>query len=186
MKTTKYIETVTSERIKWLEEIRNDISDIFTSIDYICTSTTIFLSILAERETLVGINISNSNDRDFITSRVEKLKVQAEKLQAEIYNQDNKTALTRKLYLISLRLNYKEDQDIIKELDKAREILNHNRYDMIMIDELRQISQKVIIDIRTVLKNEWEKVKRESQKGRNTDNIIIKIRKLIKPKKYGE
>ena len=32
LKTTKYIDTITSERIKWLEIIRNEVSEIVTNV----------------------------------------------------------------------------------------------------------------------------------------------------------
>ncbi len=32
LKTTKYIETITSERIKWIQVVRNDFNDLISSL----------------------------------------------------------------------------------------------------------------------------------------------------------
>lgn len=51
LKTTKYIETITSERIKWLDIIRNEVTNIITNIHF---TLTVYSENIKNRESIIS------------------------------------------------------------------------------------------------------------------------------------
>lgn len=118
---TAYINTITSERIRWMTSLKEMLSE-FCSLVY------------------------KQSDE----SRTENYGDQIVKLQLKI-----------KLYLNPL-----DDKPIIDQLDICvDEILNTNNCRKENLDKLVCISQKM-------LKNEWKRIKNESQNGNREANIV--------------
>ena len=152
LKTTKYIETITNQRIEWIEKLRNDFSKILTHVSSIkyCVD-------LIDYDRHEG-NPHNPNDfeehigfEDHVKEKQKEL-IAVERNNLEIYNL---------IELCILRINEKDDYEIIKILKKIQKNIISNSYS--------GITEKLIgllkINIRTLLKNEWEKVKDETIKG---------------------
>lgn len=156
-KKTKFIDTITSERIKWLEIIRNESSHIISEL------TEYSNSILAQIE-----DIKNTDPSENRTIEVNF------EYQKNYFNAKNSSVLSSKklwtksefiknLNLFKLRLNYIEDIEIIKILDRfigliKLEYLNEND-----INNLDKDLELFIQNIQIVLKDEWEKVKKETK-----------------------
>lgn len=154
LKTSKYIETITSERIKWLEIIRNEYS-------VIASKTLFFLKLL---------KLQLKNKEEYFKQSEEKNHLE------NFYNAETEFGLSKKeklwstsefierLTLFKLRLNPKDDLKSLnildyfidlflkKEFNSEKEIINAEN----KINELTK-------SIQAMLKNEWEKCKSETK-----------------------
>lgn len=120
----KFIDTVTAERIKWLEKLRTDISKF--------SGLTSFWS-----KSLRGTDIQESHE---VLKEIDTLKV-----------------------MIKLRLNPdgKYDKQIIMLLDKIP--LLTDKTNLLELD--KELNQLTIIS-QKLLKEEWDRVKKESKRGK--------------------
>ena len=159
--TTKYIDTITSERIKWIDIIRNEVTSIITNIHFT-------LKIYSE-------NIQDNkneirNDEDDIEAQIDAqsrffdtLTSSAFGTKKEIWSQSD---FIQKLYLFKLRLNPAENIVIIGIIDYFINFYTESDYKS--ANEIPYAREKVKLllgQIQILLKQEWEKVKLES-KGR--------------------
>lgn len=155
LKTTKYIETITSERIKWLEIIRSEYSEL---------SSRILFSIK-----LYKWQIKNQEDN---LNQSETINVYENFFDAETNIAFNKieklwsiSDYIEKLTLFKLRLNPLDDIEIISDIDyflnfySKTEFLNEQK-----ITEAEIKINKLTKEIQKVLKTEWEKCKKETKK----------------------
>lgn len=157
IKRTKFIDTITSERIKWLETIRNGGSEIISEL----TEFTNHLWIQFEE-------IKNQDPREDRTAEVnyQFLQNYFNAKNSNILSSNNlwsRSEFVKNLNLFKLRLNYKEDIEIIEILDTfIRTIKSEysSEEDLRLMNEnLEQFTQRLQI----ILKNEWEKVKKETK-----------------------
>lgn len=164
LKTTNYIETITSERIKWIQVVRNDFNDLISSI-LIHLNNTEYLDNLKDEkirqdrtEHIVGAY------RQYTDEGLQEYS----KLNRNILNVENAISKTlthseiaSKALLIKLKLNPNEDIDIIKDLDKIVDFFSD--YSKIMKEF--DINLKLTVEkTQNLLKREWDKVKIEVQK----------------------
>ncbi len=159
IKTSKYIEVVTTERIKWLSIIRNEVSEIVSLI----TNTLIFYenemnNIESENPTQDMMNDANyEHQRHYFDAMTTNAFQPSEfpKLKE----------LTSKLTLLQLRFNPDEDLKTL-ELINFFTVFYQSKY--ITTKDLQIASEKtnlLIKEIQAMLKREWEKVKKESKGG---------------------
>lgn len=159
LKTTKYIDTITSERIKWLDTIRNEVTNIITNIHF---TLKIYSDDIKDRENQIK-NYEEDIDaqyeaqlRYFDTTTSSAL---GEK--KEIWSQSD---FIKQLYLFKLRLNPDEDIKIIEILDYFIRFYAESEYKSSKeIPEARENIKKLIAHTQTILKDEWEKIKKESR-----------------------
>lgn len=168
MKTTKYIETITTERIKWLDTIRDEVSSITTEIALIITKTNQLLDILDERSMYVHVLSDSKPNAAEVLEKMDKLKTKAKDVQKEIYESGRKRNLIKSISILSLRLNYIEDELIIKKLDDTKDILSKQSYDRDDLKVLDRFIEEIVVDFRKILKSEWDKVHDEVIKGKST------------------
>lgn len=155
LKTTKYIETITNQRIEWIEKLRNDFSKILTHVSSIkyCVD-------LIDYHRHEGNPHNPNNFEDHIgfedhVSEKRKELIEVEKNNLEIYNL---------IELCILRINENDDYELIKILKKIQKSIISNSYTGIT-DKIIELLKN---NIKTLLKNEWEKVKDETIKGGRT------------------
>ncbi|MFY7936219.1 MAG: hypothetical protein ACOVOQ_02475 [Flavobacterium sp.] len=157
IKTSKFIDVITTERIKWLTTIRNDVSEIVALI----TNTLIFYEDnLKQRElenpsqqTMDGENYEyHKHYFDCLTKNAFKVNVQPELKD-----------LTSKLTLLKLRFNPKED---LKTLEILGYFIKFYQTKYKTESDLKTANEKIdqlLINIQDMLKQEWEKVKKETK-----------------------
>ena len=156
LKTQKYIETITVQRISWIESLRKDLSDVVSGLNLLGFCDNQF------RALDVIIDIVGFDDRESEESAYEyrdNLKKFKGKLDAELTRID----LVKKIDLSILRLNQKDDLILITKLEEIKEYILHENYDVCIkggyIKELK-------LQIAETLKMEWEKVKLEVRSGK--------------------
>ncbi len=164
LKTTKYIDTITSERIKWIQIVRNDFNELISSI-LIHVNNTDYLKVLKDEkirqdntEYLTGAyrESTDENLQDY-----SELNNGIEKVESAFTKTLTRSEIANKALLIKLKLNPKDDVEIIKDLDKIIDFFSDYSKEMSEFDvELKSIIEKV----QKLLKREWDKVKTEVQK----------------------
>jgi len=160
-KSTKYIDTITSERIKWIEKIRLEVADL----------NSIFLTIIKNSHFIIQIEGSedkkNSEHEDFEESinkfhdSVNKIN-QKDQLQNEITT-FSKTDILRKINTIKLRLNPIEDEEILKLLDELMNFIIGQEITKDNLTRVWDINFKLLQLVQNMLKSEWDKVKIEAR-----------------------
>lgn len=169
LKTTKYIDTITSERIKWIEKLRDDLS-ILTSWITIFTSNYKNLAELAEEyDDLETQDLMENPQGDEPFPMTMKFKSANKDIQLSLQKElkgVSRQRIIEKIHLIKLRLNPKDDLRAIQLLDDllvhfTTPIFESEKYDIINneIKEFVSLSQKI-------LKDEWDKVKEETKRGK--------------------
>lgn len=159
LKTTKYIDTITSERVKWIEKVRIEIAEIlaemqeFLRLKYFILSKKAENNIVESKEIEVLIdNLHSIRDKDFKINELE-----------QELNKISKIDLIKKLQLLKLRLNSFDDTEIIDILDYYILILTVNCDRKQTEDGWDKLSKLVELT-QKMLKNEWERVKKETMK----------------------
>jgi len=122
---TQFINTVTSERVKWIQELRKNMSELSGAVH------TWVLSIDSDEKQAI--------ERGKLLEKIDRLG-----------------------YLIRLQLNPndqpdKEIEGLIRELGALADPTN--------LEPLKDHLEKLIALTQTLLKNEWEKVKKEATQG---------------------
>lgn len=112
LKTTKYIDTITSERIKWLETIRNEVTNIICNIHFT-------LEIYSDD---IQNNLNSIIDyQDNIEAQIEEqtryFDAPTSLALGQRKNIWSKSDYIKSLYLFKLRLNPVEDKNIIEIID---------------------------------------------------------------------
>ncbi|SRR5690554_4577372 len=164
LKTTKYIETITSERIKWIQVVRNDFNDLISSL-LIHLNNTEYLDNLHDEkirqdhtEFLVG---AYREDTDEGLQEYSKLNRSILNVESAISKTLTRSEIASKALLIKLKLNPKDDIEVIKDLDKIVDFFSD--YSKIMKEF--DINLKLTVEkTQNLLKREWDKVKDEVRK----------------------
>lgn len=138
LKTSQYIDVITSERIKWIGNVRDDITILVSSV-------------------IIHIRNAYRIDPDFIESQKEDYKKIDEGLKSIL----SKSEIVTKAILLKLKLNPVEDGDIILLLDEIILLFTPIAYNI--ADSSGVDSEKLISLCQAMLKREWEKVKDETR-----------------------
>ena len=159
IKTSKFIEVVTTERIKWLSTIRNEVSEIVALI----TNTLTSYENEIERIELEHPTEETMNDKNY---EFQKYYFDSPTKSAFKPNQlPELKDITSKLTLLKLRFNPKED---LKTLELVDYFIDFYQTKYKTTGDLKVASEnidKLIDNIQKMLKKEWEKVKKESKGG---------------------
>lgn len=167
LKTSKYIDTITSERIKWLSAIRTDISELVSLIS-------ITLNFYAEE--IENIESQNPNENYIDDINYQYHLHYFDSLTKNSFNEAEKVSysdITKRLYVLKLRFNPKED---IVTLDIIQHFIDFYKNEYKSTLDIEQAEGKIkelINNIQIMLKNEWDKVKYEST-GKNTNHLKAK------------
>ena len=155
LKTKKYIETITVQRISWIDSLRVDLSDVISGIHMLSFCDT---QIKAFDEFVEHVGFEDSvSQKDGYMYR-NGLKILQGKLDSEL----NKIDLIKKIDLSILKLNQRDDYLLIDQLEQTKEFVLRGNYESCINDDfIKHLKYKIT----TVLKKEWEKVKLEVRKG---------------------
>lgn len=159
IKTSKFIDVVTTERIKWLTTIRNEVSEIVSII----MNTLIFYEAEIKNIELENPTEETMNDENYefqqhyfdsLTNRAFKNNVLPELKD-----------ITSKLTLLKLRFNPDEDLITLELLDYFTDFYQKKYKTETDIKIASDKIDALISNIQKMLKKEWEKVKKESKGG---------------------
>ncbi len=163
LKTAKYIETITNERIKWIQIVRDDFNGLISSILIHKKNTEYLSELKVERirqdhaESLVGAFRENTEEDLLEYSR---LNYSIMNVENAISKTLSRSEIASKALLIKLKLNPKDDIEIIKDLDKIADFFSEYSRNLKEFD----INLKLIVEkTQNLLKREWDKVKIEVQ-----------------------
>ena len=167
VKMQQYVDTVTNERIKWISALRNDFSYI---ISYIYLAVYVEKS-AEEWEENYEENFFLRHDDPEDISVEENIEFAEVKDKIKSYqsmgmkerNDTNNSRYIKKIDSVVMKLNvYDEnDKELIQILEDAR-FLPFGLYDRKTIETKIKKLKSIM---RKTLKNEWERVKKEVQKG---------------------
>lgn len=143
LKTSQYVDVVTSERIRWIENFRLDFSVLLSSVIFYIKNDN---NLISENK---GYN--RSDDEFELSGRIKD----------EYKHILSRSAIVEKSLILKLKLNPKEDAEIMSYLD----IIIENFSDMSHeIGDKDVIYNDLIQKCQYMFKREWEKVKVETEK----------------------
>ncbi|MFD2943286.1 hypothetical protein [Flavobacterium notoginsengisoli] len=157
LKKTKFIDTITSERIKCLETIRNEGSEIISELSG-------FLNYLQLEVEEIKNEDPSENRRVEITFEYQQNFFNAKTSNILSKNRIwTRTEFIKNLNLFKLRLNYKEDIEIITLINGFIKLVKNEYNSEKDITEANENLETFINKLKVILKNEWEKVKKETK-----------------------
>jgi len=155
IKVQKYIETITNQRIKWIDTLRNDFSDIISGIYMINFSD----SSIAKYDEYMH----EEGPQDFEHAvQLDDYKKRLDELVDKFKKDVSKVDLMRKIDLSIMRLNQDDDSVLISKLEESRELVLERCEDF---NKTKTLISELRAEMTRILKNEWEKVKHEVRKG---------------------
>jgi hypothetical protein len=164
LRTTKYIDTITAERIKWIQIVRNDFNELIASMMILINNSEYLRDLKNEKirqehtEYLVGA-YRESTDEDL--QEFSELSDNIVVLENEINKVMTRSEIANKALLIKLKMNPEDDIEIIADLDKIVTYFSNYSNDIKKFDlEINSTVDKV----QRLLKREWDKVKIEVKK----------------------
>ena len=165
LKTTKYIDTITNERIKWIQIVRADLTELVSALLIHNKNTEYLNDLINEKEQQDYTNYVISREPDSYENEelrdYSELQKNIENAQIDFKKVLSRSEIVNKAILLKLRFNPYEDMDIINQLniviDNYADYSKKTKDIMIDINELTNKSQQV-------LKREWDKVKHEVDK----------------------
>jgi hypothetical protein len=156
LKTSKYIETITTERIKWIEKVRIELSDILAELQEF-----IKLNYSLYKGNSSSDGIVNENNFENMVDRFHA-HLENDKIQLMIKSFPSKE-LIRKIVLFKLRLNPDEDNEIIIKLDYYIYLLNGNATKEELLKGWNDLDE-IIKLFQQILRSEWIKAKQEAKR----------------------
>lgn len=157
LKTTKYIDTITSERIRWREKISNEVADIVTHI---------LFALKVHADNIEDIkNESNYYENDYETQSRSQSTFLDSHTSSAFGTEKEKWSCSdfvKNLILFKIKLNLNEDKEIIEIINYFIDLYYSKSIsddDVLLAN--KQID-KLMVQVHLLLKREWEKVKRES------------------------
>lgn len=158
LKTSKYIDTITTNRIKRTDAIRNEVADISTNINFSLNA----LSKEIDDKTSEYRDLSNDPESQ------SKLQWNSYAVYASIVFKPENTNLSisdlvYKFNLLKLRLNPNEDDGMINVINYF--IKFYTDGELKFDNDIKDAKEKVILLIaqfQKLFKDEWENVKNES------------------------
>lgn len=157
LKTTKYIDTITSERIKWLSIIREEITNL---ISIICETLIIHKRRIQDTES------QNPSEQYMIDVNYEYQKHYFDSLNANSLTFKDKIdfqEIIKKLYLLKLRFNPKEDLEILNSIQYFINFYTQQYISYSDLEDAKEQVDNLSNQTQMLLKKEWEKVKIETK-----------------------
>jgi len=160
LRTSKYIDTVVTERIKWIESVRTDFSLLITSILIIRENEEKYHEIKFEAERIGYVR--NITNRDYLEDDELSSDYDADKLLSNMDLLLEKCLTPADVVLkstqLQLKLNPNDDRAVIKSLELISSEFSNASFkkaeSKIKLDELIHSAQ-------SLLKREWKRVKDE-------------------------
>ena len=160
-KKSKYIDTITTERIKWLGVIRTEISELITII----SETLIYYENEIDEIESQNPDESYINDTNYKYQLhyFDSLTKNSLKFKSQIEYDD----ITKRLYILKLRFNPIEDIQTLSLIQFFIDYYKNEYKSKSDIDDANKKIDELVTNIQTLLKDEWEKVKKESKGKQN-------------------
>lgn len=156
MKMQKYIDVVTTQRLKWISELRNDFSDI---LSFLYSST--YVKELADHWDMMKDEVDDWDDESYHTvlDNIRKLR----NMGSYESTSENIAQFIRKIELCKMKLNGNDPEDklLIEKLEELKTI----PFGDYLAGKLNPTLKDVRSMMSKILKNEWERAKLEVQKG---------------------
>ncbi len=157
IKTTKYIETITSERIKWLEIIRTEVSDLVSNIHF---TLKVYQNLIDVRIT----SVKSDEELSIDSQNVDYFDIETNKAFANRTHAWTESDFVKKLNLLRLRFNPTEDKAVIEILDYFITFYSDSEYKTESeIPKAHENLKSLISMVQVMLKKEWEKCKKETK-----------------------
>lgn len=157
LKTTKYIDTITSERIKWLSIIREEITQLISII-----SETLIL----HKRIIEDFESQNPNEKYMTDVNYEYQKHYFDSLNANSLIFKDKIdfrEIIKRLYVLKLRFNPKEDLEILNSIEYFIDFYTQKYVSDTDIKNAKKQMNNLSDQTQMLLKKEWEKVKFETK-----------------------
>ncbi|MGB0879346.1 MAG: hypothetical protein ACPGTO_02130 [Polaribacter sp.] len=159
LKTSKYIDVVTTERIKWLATIRNEVAEI----------TSLMKGTLGFYEQEIeNIEHRNPSQATMDNANYEYQRHHYDSLTENAFIGNEKTTiknLISRLIILKLRFNPDDDLSTLKLIDYFIEFYQTKYKSSVDLKKASEQIELFISEIQKMLKREWEKVKTESKGG---------------------
>lgn len=169
LKTTKYIDTIISERIKWIGKLREDLSLLTSWINIFISNKKYLNELSADYEELdFQESMTNPHGDEPWPTIIKDMSDNKEKqdsLMRELGGV-SRQKIIEKIYLIKLRLNPKDDSRAIELLDSLLENFTSPKFDCKKHDSIIKELHEFVVLSQQILKDEWDKVKNETKKGK--------------------
>ncbi len=161
LKTSQYINIITSERIKWIENVRGEFAILISSVMlYVLNSH----RVIKEKEFQVTQELVDAVDDEQLDQmyvEFEKKKVISNIVEKEIVGALCKREIVEKSILLKMKLNPQEDIEIISILDEIIDVFSNVTSDV----SFQRIRYEALVhECQNMFKREWDKVKEETKK----------------------
>ena len=156
IKHSKYVEIITGQRIRWIDVLRKDFSKILTLAILLRRFNDQADSAKEFEETDEFYNLE-PEERLEAYKELQDIKTNKKMIIKEATNRDTINTIE----LAILKLNENDDKDLIEKLEILKTAFLIKDYKPISDDFVYRLR----ILIKKLLKNEWEKVKKEVRKG---------------------
>lgn len=157
LEVSQYLQIVTTQRIKWLELIREDLSSIISSSGTLYFHNNVIISAVQVCTDSMTKGHSGTFSEVFKgDSKAADLFFESMKSKETILG-----TLLGQIAKFKLRLNPNEDASLIKNLELLeQELLKETKR-----EEIDKILKAITLQCQVMLKTEWEKVKSEVKYG---------------------
>ncbi|UFH34718.1 hypothetical protein [Flavobacterium acetivorans] len=157
LKTTKYIDTITSERIKWLSIIREEITHLVAVISE---------TLIIHKRAIEDIESQNPSESYIDNANYEYHRHSSDSLNESslvIQPKINFQEIIKKLHLLKLRFNPNEDVDILNSIQFFLDFYMLKYVTTKDLEEAKANLNNLSNQTQLLLKKEWEKVKLETK-----------------------
>ena len=161
LKTSQYINVITSERIKWIQDVRNEFSVLLSSVFFYLLNSNKIINESSMVITQELIDLVTEEEIEAMTIEFNKNKIISDTIKDEFKTGLSKREIVEKSILLKMKLNPKEDAEIISILD---DIIN--TFSIVSFDvSYQNIRYEVLVnECQNMFKREWDKVKDETRK----------------------
>ena len=159
LKTSQYINVITSERIKWIQDVRNEFSVLLSSVIFYLLNSNKIINESSMVITQELIDLVTEEEIEAMTIEFNKNKIISDTIKDEFKTGLSKREIVEKSILLKMKLNPKEDAEIISILD---DIIN--TFSIVSFDvSYQNIRYEVLVnECQNMFKREWDKVKDET------------------------
>lgn len=160
LKTSQYVTIITSERIKWIEKVREEFAELLSSVILYLLNSHIVVNYDKPH---ISQDMSNEIDEDVLegiyNDQLDNIRY-SNIVKLEMDSALTKREIVERAILLKLKLNPQEDSEILSILDDIIRAFSMVTFYLgnqnIEYDKLSNKCQEM-------LKREWEKVKSETQ-----------------------
>lgn len=156
VKISKYIETITNQRIIWIDKLRSDFAHIIT--------LAVMLRRFSEENSSADTFLETDEyfmldpwDRDDADQSIADIREKHRIIIKDTYTKDTINKIENSI----LKLNAVDDKNLIDKLEILKNAFLRREHNSITEKYISQLKK----DVKQLLKNEWEMVKLEVRKG---------------------